>query len=38
MDLSSMGSIYHSLLVSQEKLDDGVGFEVHLVHVGVLIL
>lgn len=27
-----------SLLVSEEKLDDGVGFKIHLIHVGVLIL
>lgn len=27
-----------SLLVSEEQLDDGVRFELHLVHVGVLIL
>lgn len=27
-----------SLLVSEEKFDDGVGFEIHLVHVGVLVL
>lgn len=27
-----------SLLVSEEQLDDGVGFEIHLVHVGVLVL
>lgn len=27
-----------SLLVSEEKLNDGVGLELHLVHVGVLVL
>lgn len=27
-----------SLLVSEEKLDDGIGFEIDLVHVGVLVL
>lgn len=31
-------SVRFSLLVSQEELDDGVGFELHLVHVGVLVL
>lgn len=27
-----------SLLVSEEKLDDCIGFEIDLVHVGVLVL
>lgn len=27
-----------SLLISKEEFDDGVGLELHLVHVGVLVL